>query len=116
MSLYQEWMRDSKCGNDPMLLSFMREYPHLDFFHDRDTEELAKRYCAGCPVFNNCKALAMQTINPNEQSCHEAYSGVMAGTTVRERRKIRKNLDKSLSKFLARRTEQSRDDAYPSAS
>ena len=100
------WMRDAKCVNDVDLQMFMREHPEKDFFHDKQTQSLAKEYCLGCPVFWECRALANQNILVTQNILHERYSGVMGGQTIRERRKNHRNAGKVLRELQERWTEQ----------
>lgn len=90
------WMDDSKCRNDENLQEWNREIPGRDFFHDRKYEKAAINYCkSGCPVFDECLMYAMA--EPNLLTQLPDHQGVMAGTTVRQRRKMKRQ---SLAKIL----------------
>lgn len=115
-SLFEDWMLQSKCANDDALQIFMKEYPQYDFFHDKQTQELAKQYCFGCPVFDLCRSQAMKHVVGYSTNAMETYSGVMGGLTLRERRSEKKKLDRVLLDFQARWKAQLPDEKDPIAS
>lgn len=111
------WFPDGKCANDQAVLDWTRNSrgtkgERRDFFHDKETAKMAKKYCQDCPFKEACLTFALQNL--------DAFSGVMGGTTHRERKAFlkrqTKNLHESVAKIEARMKELLQDKELPTAS
>lgn len=106
---YEDWMDDSKCGNDRELLEWQRRNRDDQFFDEnlentkgmsnyekvslrKDKISRAGRYCQDCPVRKACLDYALR----------EEPVGIWAGTTERQRKSMKKKAQKKALEFLQR--------------
>lgn len=94
----QHWRLEGICASS---------YDHPPEAWDEGNIE-SKQLCKGCPVMSECLSYALKN--------NEKY-GIWGGMTPKERRKLRRQLNKFLSKIERQKKALSRDDAgHPIAS
>lgn len=95
---FEPWREKAKCRNDPALQEWIMDPANKgrDFFHDREFEQQAIRYCQGCPVSLECLAVANASLVTEDDTTYKfpKYQGVMGGTSLRQRRRFRKKAQK----------------------
>jgi WhiB family transcriptional regulator, redox-sensing transcriptional regulator len=95
----QSWKLKAKCQDTP--------FPDA-WFGKADSTLKAKRLCAGCIVSSQCLAYALENEEP---------WGIWGGMTTGERKRLKRKMNKFLSRLERRETGQSQDVVeHPTAS
>lgn len=87
----QEWKLQGLCATSP--------YPD-DWFGKFDNQNVARRLCNGCPVISQCLSYAL---------ANDEQFGVWGGMTTRDRKRLKRQMNKFLSKLEKQKTGQSQD-------
>ena len=112
-----DWRERAKCANDP-LIQYEIKVLRYDRFHDGSKgqrSQVAKKYCPGCPVLEECLAEAMSTYSLDSK-IQEQVQGVWGGTTDTQRTGRRRKTQKKILELQERWKEQFPDTSGPIAS